>query len=102
MIISVKAIKSRQPLDKKIMARFFIFLVLLIAFLLGWIVGCVHLFSPIPLASAMLLFFFGLVFSKMAREVYSPNYSQISTKLIRIRIEKPTSVAVEDNVFLMS
>ena len=85
VIISVKAIK---------------FLVLLIAFSLRWIVGCVYLFSPIPLASAIafsiflslkfatvLLFFFGLVFSKMAREVLPkllPN--QGSTKFINKKL----------------
>ena len=94
VIISVKDIKSRQPLDKKIMAHFFIFLVLLIAFSLGWIVGCVYLFSPIPLASAIAFFIFlslklatVLLFSLDQylvkwQERYSPNYSQISTEFI--------------------
>ena len=118
VVISVKAIKSRQPLDEKIMARFYIFLVLLITFSLEWIVGCVYLFSPIPLASAIaffaflslklatvLLFFFGLVFSKTAREVLQKSFCQknqvhpspqITHKSPQIRIEEPTSVAVED------
>jgi hypothetical protein len=118
VVISVKAIKSQQPLDKKIMCRFYIFLVLLISFALGWIVGCVYLFSPLPLISAIaffaflslklvtvLIYFFGLVFSKTAREVLQKSFGQknkvhpgpqIAHVSPQIRIEEPTSVAVGD------
>ena len=116
VVISIKAIKSLQPLDKKIMHRFYIFLVLLIAFTLGWIFGFVYLLSPLPLVSAIaffaflslklatvLLFVFGLVFSKKARGVFQKTFSQknkvhpdpqLPHKPPQIRIKEPTSISV--------
>ena len=118
VVISVKAIKSPQPLDKKMMRRFYIFLVLLIAFTMGWIFGFMYLLSPSPLVSTIaffaflslklttvLLFFFGLVFSKTTRDILQKSFGQKQKnkvhpslqkpqELPQIKVEEPTSVAV--------
>ena len=116
VVISVKAIKSPRPLDKKIMYRFYAFLMLLIAFTLGWIFGFVYLLSPLPLVSAVaffaflslklatvLLFVFGLVFSKKARGVFQKSFGRknkvhpdprMPLEPPQIRIEEPTSISV--------
>ena len=120
VLIFIKAIKSPQPLNnKKIMYRFYVFLVLLIAFTIGWIFGFVYMLSPVPLVSAVafftflslklasvLSFFFGLVFSRKARQVLKKSLNfGLKNKVHptgpltppQIRIEEPTSIAVGDN-----
>ena len=69
------------PLDKQILRRFYIFLVLLFTFALEWIFGFIYLLSPSQLIATVgffaflilklvyvLLFFFGFVLTKRLRE----------------------------------
>ena len=102
------------------MYRFYIFLVLLTTFSLGWIFGFVNLLSPLSLVSAIaflvflslklatvLFFFFGLVFSERTRRVLQKLFGrrnkihpgpQIAHEPPQIRIEEPTSAAVGDKL----
>ena len=74
-------VKLSESLGKQNFRRFYFFLALLLTFAVGWIFGFIYLLSPSPLISTIglfvffflkivgvLIFFFGLVFTKKLRQ----------------------------------
>ena len=88
--IFIKILKLSHSLpDKRIFHQFYIFLVLVSTFAIGWTFDFIHLLSPSHLSSTIgfyaffvvkfigvLLFFFGLVFTNKLRETICKSFSR--------------------------